>query len=582
MTANPRIVPIELLDIVLTSQHGLQLHRGTDTHESALRFVGQLVTQVQDIELIEQIVVASLPRDYSGNTLGEVAKMAADAIAKGFDQPKTTEKAKRDTKQSDVALELMKRSGIELFHTPLGDAFASLPRQGGGAACYPVKSSAFAQQIRLTHFDATGKSLSQSGLDEVVDLMEARALYRSPQEEVHIRLAGHNGKIYIDLGSADSTVVCISTDGWSLTTDCPVRLWRPPDFGQLPLPVANGNVSELRDILGLDVESFTLFLAFLIVCLSPDGPYMILLVQGEQGSGKSLLCSLAKRLLDPAAIERLRMPSSEHDLAIQASQNRVLVFDNASSVKFDISDALCSLATGAGFTTRKFYTDNESRAFKHVRPIVINGIGDFANRPDLLERAIQLKLKAMPARARRTEKQIGAEFEKALPRLLGALFTIATFALKTLPTTEPPTSVRMADAAHWLVAAEGATGLPRGTLLAALEHGQRDMMLDRAANDPLVIAVFKLLDRKEDQSFRGMVGELHEAILAQADRYNPRMPATPAHLSNALQRLAPVMARVGLHLEFEEKTRRGRPIHIWLEGDDTTASIIQRGGNARF
>ena len=53
---------------------------------------------------------------------------------------------------------------------------------------------------------------------------------------------------------------------------------------------------------------------------------------------------------------------------IQASENALLVFDNASSMKWDMSDALCSLATGSGFSTRKLWTNDDSQTFKRCRP----------------------------------------------------------------------------------------------------------------------------------------------------------------------------------------------------------------------
>jgi hypothetical protein len=43
------------------------------------------------------------------------------------------------------------------------------------------------------------------------------------------------------------------------------------------------------------------------------------------------------------------------------SHYALLVFDNVSGMKWDMSDALCALSTGSGFSTRKYYTDDEAR-----------------------------------------------------------------------------------------------------------------------------------------------------------------------------------------------------------------------------
>ena len=123
---------------------------------------------------------------------------------------------------------------------------------------------------------------------------------------------------------------------------------------------------------------------------------MVLLLSAGHGSGKSKISELIKRIIDPNALEKLRLPKDEHTLAIQAAQTRLLVYDNTSAVRWDLSDALCALLTGGGFSTRKYYTDDQQRMFKNARPVIINGISEFASQHDLLDRAIAIKLPRCP------------------------------------------------------------------------------------------------------------------------------------------------------------------------------------------
>ena len=197
------------------------------------------------------------------------------------------------------------------------------------------------------------------------------------------------------------------------------------------------------------------------------------------------------------------------------------------------------------FGTRKFFSDNDSRTFKSCRPIIINGIGQFADRPDLLDRAVQLRLENRSAGKLRTEKQLGLEIDKLLPSFLGALFDVVSCALKRLDEVDPPTTIRMADAAQWLVAAEPATGLAPGTFVKALEAGLEDMMVEKASNDPLVIALLKYFARSKLTEYVGTFGDLHDKLKAVDDdnRFDRRLPQTPAHLSNMTQRLMPAMKK---------------------------------------
>ena len=198
-----------------------------------------------------------------------------------------------------------------------------------------------------------------------------------------------------------------------------------------------------------------------------------------------------------------------------------------------------------------------------MRPLMMNGIGEFASRPDFLERSIQVDLPTMPKHGRRTEKQLNSAFDEILPDLLGAILDCVVCGLKNLEHVDPPTSLRMADAARWIVAAEPATDFTPGSMLQALVGMQHEMMTDRVVNDPLVVALLKVL---EDGPFEDTVGVLHQRI-QMADQYNKRLPATAAHLSKAFQRLIPMMQEIGMMVELGEKTRKGKMVKVWLKGE---------------
>ena len=563
-------IDFELLSTVLTSPHGLALTTGEDTHEPALKLVGQLVSRTIDDSFITKIARSLLPENYGGNTLDEIEGMIESARKKGFDEKKTSA-AGKDAKVSQAHLEAIKQLNPDLFHDS-GNAYISIPQKGGGTITHPIRSQAVQQWLRLQYFERTGKPIGRDALNEVIDTLEAIAIYRRPAKQTNLRVASANDIVFVDLGQEIADVVEISREGYRVVRESSAHFRRPPGFGVLPLPATSGNLLRLKQLLGFNDANWVRFLAYLICCLNPKGPYFILLVTGEQGSGKSLVCTAIKRIIDPNVVQKLRLPATERDLMIQAHENWLLVYDNTSSVKADISDGLCSLSTGSGFSTRRLYTDDQSQTFASTRPIAINGIGEFANRPDLLERSVRLELPSMPEEHRKTEREIWSEFETMLPEVLAGLFTIVAHALSQLDIVEAPRSIRMSDAAHWLVAAEPATGLAPGSFVQAIKADQEDMMLERVINDPIVLAVLEIIKRNktyaERRRFDGTVGELHQKLLDVVERPNRFFPATPAHLSNALQRLAPAMVKIGVIVEFGPKTRKGKPITIRIEGEE--------------
>jgi len=561
-------IPIGLLEAVLNSANAAGLRAGGDTHMPALHFVGEVVPYTQDVAWITEMAAGCLPVGYSGNTLSEIPGMIKDSVNKGF----ATRKADRKPPSAaETGLKLVRDVGMELFHTPQQVGFAALTRPDTGTTCHPIRSEAMKGFIRLRYHLATGKTISRDALTEVIDLLEAEAIFMSPEEMVHVRVAGHGGDIYYDLGRPDGKMVKITSADWTLVREAPVRFYRPNGFGTQAIPERDGNLNYFRDLLQRDDKSWVLMLAFLIISLRPTHPYMVLLLSGGHGSGKSKISELIKRTIDPNALEKFRLPKDEHTLAIQAAMAWMLVYDNTSSMKWDLSDAICAMLTGGGFSTRKYYTDDEQRMFKNARPAIINGIGEFASQHDLLDRAIAVKLPPMPEGTRRTEKAINARFEAILPGILGCLFDIVSVALRRFDQVEPPTTVRMADAAQWLMAAEPATGLPEGTFLRALEASVKEVTIENTINHPLVLALFKLLDAiGPERRYEGTIGELHDKLRDAYAKIDPQMPQTASHLSNMLQRLAHGMAEIGLKFELMNRTNRAKPIRIWVEATEHT------------
>jgi len=92
---------------------------------------------------------------------------------------------------------------------------------------------------------------------------------------------------------------------------------------------------------------------------------------------------MLRNLIDPSSSQLRTLQKSDRELMISAKNGWVVAYDNLSGVSKDVSDRLCRLSTGAGFSTRGLYTDSEEVIYNASRPIILNGIDDIANRNDL-------------------------------------------------------------------------------------------------------------------------------------------------------------------------------------------------------
>jgi hypothetical protein len=155
---------------------------------------------------------------------------------------------------------------------------------------------------------------------------------------------------------------------------------------------------------------------------------------------------------------------------IAATNGLFIVFDNLSGLKDWLSDALCRLSTGGGFSCRELYENGEEAIFDAQRPAMLTGINNPVKKSDLLDRALLIELPVIPENERKAEAEFWADFESVHGLILGALFEGVAAALKNLPTIKLDTLPRMADFAKWATAAELAYGWPAGSLLTAYER----------------------------------------------------------------------------------------------------------------
>jgi hypothetical protein len=555
---------LKVLRAAFTSEHYVGLFNGLQTHDPALRFIGQIIRFTQDKDLITSLVQSGLPSSYAGNTLQEIPAIIKNAINKGYGDPEPFEIIEGET-QAKALISLAKNSGAIFFHDEHNRAYVQLPVGEKTFIC-TVDSGHMKRWLQLEFYQKLGGTAQPTAITQAIGILEAEALFNEAEISTYTRHAPYKDGVVYNLANAEDEVIIIDKDGYKISKKCPVKFLNSPTLKPLPKPEAGNNdvLNSFRTILGLSQYHFNCVLAFIINAMRPDGPYICLLVQGEQGSGKSFLCYIIKSLLDPSSAPKLSMPKTERDLMIQAQDNAILLFDNMSGLKDEMSDALCRLATGAGYATRKLYANNELQVFVECRPFICNGISGIAERPDLIDRSLALVLPSMDLEDRKLERHIEADIEAIKPQLLDKLFRIISYTIQHIDTVEPPKEFRMADAAQWLLAAEPATGLPKGSLLGAIRQSQDDIVLASLEYQTVPLALRELVDKKP---FEGYIGELSLALKSTAYSDDNQLPKNPAHLSHKLKRLAPAMKRVGFDISFTSKDRKGRGIHISLKSD---------------
>jgi hypothetical protein len=463
----------------------------------------------------------------------------------------------------------------ELFHTATGTAFADLLIDGHRET-WPIRSKRFRGWLRRCYYEATGDALSGHVISSELDLLEARAQFDAPERLVHVRVAEHEGHVYLDLADEHWRAVEIGPDGWQVNKYPPARFRRPAGVLPLPVPERGGSIEALSPLLNLSSRNdFVLVVAWLLATLRSRGPYPLLAISGEQGSAKTVLSKMLKALIDPNVAPVRALPREERELMIAANNGHLLAFDNLSGLPGWLSDAFCRLATSGSLAVRQLYSDDEEVLFQAARPLLVNGIEDVISRPDLADRGIFLMLAPIGEQQRRSEAELWCEFEIARPRLLGALLDAAVRGLRTLPNVRLTSLPRMADFALWATACEPALW-PTGTVAGAYDANRRAAVEGIIEVDPLAVCIRKLMAARG--SWVGTASDLLRAATDLADdeisNKCPGWPKNPGTLAGRLRRAQTFLRVLGIEISFSREGRAGtRTIRI-SSGAENRATIV--------
>ncbi|MBW1953773.1 MAG: hypothetical protein JRI66_11970 [Deltaproteobacteria bacterium] len=491
----------------------------------------------------------------AGKTLEELLALVEAAPEWQPPQAQAQEPIKEGKRETQAEFLVKLAAEAELFHDPSFKAFATIP-VGEHYETWPIYSAGFKGWLRERFYRAYDKPPGSQALQDAIDLLAARACFDGPELEVYVRVAHLGDKVYVDLADDLWRAVEITPQGWQVVGRPPVKFRRPRGLAPLPAPEPGGTLDDLRPFINCREEDWPLVVACLVAAFS-SGPYPILTLQGEQGTGKTTTARVIKALIDPSQSAQRASPRDVRDLMISAANSWCLSYDNLSSIQPWLSDGFCRLSTGGGLSTRELYTNDDEIILDAMRPQILNGIDSLVSRGDLAERVILLELPLITGTRRSPEAKIWPAFNSVKPKILGALYEAVSTALANFHHTELPELPRMADFALWVVAAESALPWEPGTFLTAYTRNQAAVVEYSLEGDVVAMAVRLLMaDREFWQGSPSELLEELEALVPEATRRSKVWPKAANSLSNRLRRAATFLRASGLEIERAKSGER--------------------------
>lgn len=192
------------------------------------------------------------------------------------------------------------------------------------------------------------------------------------------------------------------------------------------------------------------------------------------------------------------------------------------------------------------FTDTDEMLIKLSNPIIINGICSIPDRPDLLERSIILELPTITSN-RQCHQEIMEAFEKELPLILGAFYTILSRAIQIRPSIQLKNPPRMADFAYFVAAAEMAMDWSEDSILKCLENNQQELAENSVEANTFISAVLELMKVRIEFSATAqeLLDEVNRIFQNHSYRQCPDWPKTPHKVGQLLSRYSPYVKRMG-------------------------------------
>tara|TARA_R110002072_G_scaffold19443_4_gene72020 strand:- start:2170 stop:4725 length:2556 start_codon:yes stop_codon:yes gene_type:complete len=485
--------------------------------------------------------------------LRDASEPIADEVASKH-EVSSSEKDSRT--QADLLVDLA-RAQYRLGVTTTGDPFAVALGGPNVALTFRGARNAFRADLAREFRKAHRKTANSSALADALLALEGEAQQHEP-EAVHLRVGQHGDSVILDLGDTTGRVVQVSRHGWKLLKKSPILFRRTALTGEIIAPDTHGETEDLLvlfDLLNIAELDRPLVLGWLLSALIPDIPHPILIIGGEQGTGKTTAARILTGLINPSPAPTQSQPRDAEQWAVSIAATWIAVIDNVSHIPSWWSDSLCKSSTGEGSVRRKLYTDDGVSVLAMKRVIVLTSIDTGALRGDLGDRVLLVDLERIPDQERRTEADLNGQVTSQNPRYLGALLSLFAKVM-SIENVELEGLPRMADFAQVLAKMDRVLGTQ------ALNHylGQQGRLAEtQIEDDPVGMAIRNFI--RSTGSFHGTTQDLLRAIRPD---YPPKdWPWTPRKLSAHIKRITPALRAVGIEVAPRDRKDKTRRWKLW-------------------
>jgi energy-coupling factor transporter ATP-binding protein EcfA2 len=514
-------------------------------------------------------------------------------LSKDLEKAEKGEPERKSQADKLVALCLLEEP--TLFTDQTGMPFAYV-NQKGVKVTLPLRSRLFKSWLSSLLWEAEQKAPGNEAISSALNILVSKAMFEGPRITLYNRVAPGENCFWLDMTDDKHRAIKITSEGWSIVDDPPILFKRYNHQLPLAIPTRGSDAWRLLEFCNivtseseqakLDSKDMIPNTKLVVICncvsfLIPTIPHPMLLLYGIQGSGKSVIFKLLKRLLDPSSIELLTLPKNESERIQQLEHHWLSFYDNVTRLPYWMSDTLCRAVTGSGFSKRELYSDDDDVIYAFKRCVGLNGINIAAQTGDLLDRAVLVGLTNIEKEKRRTEEELFTEFEKCKPEILGAFLGVLVKAMQLYPQVDPAELFRMADFTKWGCAISRALGNTEKEFLDAYGLKVKAQSEEAAHASPVATILLDSFSTAKEP-WEGTPTQLymrlneHAKMLGISTRQKA-WPKAPNTLVRRLNELVPSLKSLGLDIETGIREGHGGPRRVRINTVTTVTPHEKHG-----
>lgn len=381
---------------------------------------------------------------------------------------------------------------------------------------------------------------------------------------VYVRTSGNLTEgIEYDLQNDSQETVKVTTRGWHISSKKRRFVIPKVALPQVtPIETDKSPFELLKPFVNVKGDTYILLIVWLIQSFSL-GTHYAPWISASKGCGKTTLCRMIKRLVDPCNFDVIPIPDKKDDLYVLLYNSFFCCFDNLSSgsISNDISDSFCGAITGTAITKRSLYTDLDLKTATLHNTIAFNGIDISVSRDDLAERLLLIKLNKITPKERRTDTNIWDDFNKALPEILGSIFNTLSLAMNEIKDIKAGDISRIGDAFVEMIAIAKALGITEEKFRQIFADNVQALKQARSTS-PLVESIKEFMTNYQGRKFQGKADKVLTKIRDNFSGDKVLLPQTASHFTRQLEREHENLVKNGYRINIDDTGVNGTDVSI--------------------